>query len=310
MEIVLMLAAAVLMVVAVLMMWILLMPGRPAAIPDELSTRFAVLERTVSELPVVIRDEARIVRNDLRAAVGSHSEMLDMRFSALDTRFVDFFREQGEQFATMRKDVLDSGVKFAEAVQRNSDGFARSQTERLNEINGTMRDLTARLIAAPKDDKDELKARLDDRTATLVALTSSDKMHDDEMPPPDPLSAEDRAFLLGLGYPWRLVQEWGAWALVLTGYRLPDAFTPQAADIMVRIPALYPMHGLDMFNFHPPLARRDGRPLDGISNFSFGGEQWQQWSRHRLQQTPWNPDRDGVASHFWMIKEALLRDAA
>ena len=140
--------------------------------------------------------------------------------------------------------------------------------------------------------------------------TSPNKVRNGEAPLAGPLSDEDRAFLDGLEYPWNLVQDAGAWAVVLNGYRLPDAFTPQVADMMIRVPVHYPISGLDMFNFRPSVSRQDGKPLGFLSNFVFRGEQWQQWSRHRLPQTPWNPAFDSMATHFRIIEDALARDAA
>ncbi|MDT7953441.1 MAG: E2/UBC family protein, partial [Acetobacteraceae bacterium] len=140
--------------------------------------------------------------------------------------------------------------------------------------------------------------------------TSPNKVRNGEAGLMGPLSADDRAFLDGMGMPWSLIQDGGAWAVVLTGYRLPNALAPQVVDLMVRIPVHYPATGLDMFNCRPPVARVDGRPLANLSCFAFRGEQWQQWSRHRLPHNPWDPSADSMATHFSIIEDALAHDAA
>ena len=82
------------------------------------------------------------------------------------------------------------------------------------------------------------------------------------------------------------------------------------ADLMFRVPVHYPVSGLDMFNLHPPVGRRDGRALLALSLIPFQGAQWQQWSRHRLDTHPWDPEVDCVATHFAVVEDALAHDAA
>src|SRR6185312_11436943 len=98
--------------------------GRPATLPQELSTRLAVLERIAGELPGIVRDEGRLSREDLRSTHTAASQL------------------QGEAFSAMRKEALDGRGKLEEAVQRNADAFALTQTTRLKETNDTVRDLS------------------------------------------------------------------------------------------------------------------------------------------------------------------------
>ena len=175
MEAALFVAAALLVVVAVLTVLILVKLGRPAPIPEALSGRLAFLERMAGELPAMVREEARLDRDDLRAAVGSQSDMLELRFAALDTRLADFGRGQGEQLAAMRGEAADGRAKLEESVQRNADGFARTQAERLRETSEAVRDLSDRLMAAQKDGRDEQKAGLDSVTAALGALIDTNE---------------------------------------------------------------------------------------------------------------------------------------
>ena len=140
--------------------------------------------------------------------------------------------------------------------------------------------------------------------------TSPNKVKNGEGCLAAPLTADDRAFLDDRGFNWSTVQDGTSWVLIVKDYQLPTGLVPQMANLMVRIPIHYPVSGLDMMNFCPPVGRRDGRPLPNLSLFPFQDMQWQQWSRHRIDTAPWNPEVDCLATHFAMIEDALAHDAA
>ena len=131
-----------------------------------------------------------------------------------------------------------------------------------------------------------------------------------------PLGTDDIEYLNASSYSWKLVPfpfagpPGGAGhALILTGYRLPAVFRPAVVDLMIRIPMFYPAAGLDMFNTYPAVTRADARPLQALSLFSFEGQSWQQWSRHRPPGCPWNPATDCLATHMALVESALTIDA-
>jgi hypothetical protein len=131
-----------------------------------------------------------------------------------------------------------------------------------------------------------------------------------------PLGSDDVEYLNASGYAWKLVpfpvvgQRGSAGhALILIGYRLPAAFRPTVVDLMIRIPMFYPATGLDMFNTNPAVARADARSLPALSFFQFEGRPWQQWSRHRLPDDPWNPVTDCLATHMSLVESAMAADA-
>jgi hypothetical protein len=140
--------------------------------------------------------------------------------------------------------------------------------------------------------------------------TSPNKVKNGEGSIAAPLTADDRAFLDGCGFNWSAIQDGAAWVLIVKNYQLPVGLVPPVADLMIRIPIHYPVSGLDMMNFYPPICRQDGRQLPNLSLFPFQGVQWQQWSRHRVDTAPWNPDVDCLATHFAMVEDALACDAA
>ena len=140
--------------------------------------------------------------------------------------------------------------------------------------------------------------------------TSPNKVKNGEGSLASPLTADDRAFLDGRGYNWSAIQDGEAWVVIIKSYELPAGLVPQVVDLMFRIPIHYPVSALDMVNLYPPAGRRDGRALPNLSLFQFQGAEWQQWSRHRLDANPWNPEVDCVATHFAVIEDALAQDAA
>jgi DNA recombination protein RmuC len=97
-------APLVLALVAVLLgVLILQKVGRPAAIPEDLSTRLAALKQIASSLPGMLREEGRTGREELRAMFGSQTETLESRFSAVETRFGEFGKAQTDQLSAIRQ---------------------------------------------------------------------------------------------------------------------------------------------------------------------------------------------------------------
>lgn len=186
MDLIAVLGIALLVAIAVMVIVLLFRSARPAAVPEELSARIAAVERIASELPGSLREESRISREDVRGALGGQNQLLETRLSALetrlgefgtaqahlmearftgvDTRLGEFGKLQGEQLAGMRTEAADGRAKLEEAVQRNADAFAHTQTTRLKETNDAVRELSDRLIAA--HDKGAAEQREGLRTVT------------------------------------------------------------------------------------------------------------------------------------------------
>ncbi len=138
--------------------------------------------------------------------------------------------------------------------------------------------------------------------------TSPKRVQNGEAGSRGPLTEDDIQFLYGLGYDWHIIQEAGAWAVVIRNYRLPYGYSPQAVDLMVRVPPQYPCAALDMFNVQPPVQRADGRPLANLATVYFQGSTWQQWSRHREPNMPWVPGLDSLATHMALVDACITAD--
>ncbi len=116
--------------IALLAVLILLKVGRPAVIPEEFSTRISGIEKSLGELPAVLRDESRLNREE--AASGR--------------------------------------AKLEEAIQRNADSFSHTQTTRLKETNDAVRELSDRLLAAQKEGREEQMVALEGVTNKIGSL--------------------------------------------------------------------------------------------------------------------------------------------
>lgn len=149
--------------------------GQPATIPEELSTRIAVLERIAGGLPGTVREEARIGREEFRSAVGSQTEALESRFAAFETRLGEFGRAQTEQLTAMRTEASDGRAKLEEAVQRNSEGFAKAQSERLKETIDAVRSLSDRILGSQRDGREEQRVALEAVTGNIGQLIESNE---------------------------------------------------------------------------------------------------------------------------------------
>ncbi len=163
-------ALALALVAVVIAVLILKKVGRPATIPDELSTRIAVLEQIAKALPETMRDEARTGREELRGMFGGQTETLESRFAAVETRLTEFGKAQTDQLAEMRKEAADGREKLEGAVQRNADGFAATQAERLKETNYAVTSLSDRLLAAQREGREEQKVALEGVTGKVGQL--------------------------------------------------------------------------------------------------------------------------------------------
>jgi uncharacterized protein len=126
--------------------------GRPATLPAEFTTRIAVLERIVSDLPTSVREEGRLSREDLRGVITAASQL------------------QSDALSAMRQEASDGREKLEGAVQRNADAFAQTQTERLRETNDIVRDLSDRLSKAQEAAKVEQRNALEGVTGKIAVL--------------------------------------------------------------------------------------------------------------------------------------------
>ena len=122
------------------------------------------------------------------------------------------------------------------------------------------------------------------------------------------LPAEDMEWLEGCGYGFELINEAGVQRVVLHDYAVPEGYNASRVKVNVRIETGYPDAQIDMAYFLPHLALANGRQIGALAVDAFDGQTWQRWSRHRTPANPWRPGIDGLATHFALIDEWLIRE--
>lgn len=203
MEVMVVLQLVLLIAIAAMALILVIRSGRPATVPQELSTQIAALERIASELPSTFREEARISRDDVRGSIGTVSQLLETRLSALDTRLgefgtahtqlmdnrfdrmdarlIDVGKLQAEQLSGMRQEAENGRAKLEETVQRNADSFAHTQTTRLKETNDAVRELSDRLVTAHEKAVAEQRDGLRVATDRIGALMEANALAQEKL---------------------------------------------------------------------------------------------------------------------------------
>jgi hypothetical protein len=121
------------------------------------------------------------------------------------------------------------------------------------------------------------------------------------------LPKKDEAFLEERTLKWELVNDpGGSGALIIHDFDVSGGgFAPARTDLMIRIPAQYPMTPLDMWYCDPPLrlaATGQFAPATEVLEH-FAGRTWQRFSRHLPGS--WRPSVDGLRSFFTLIQKEL-----
>jgi hypothetical protein len=123
--------------------------------------------------------------------------------------------------------------------------------------------------------------------------------------PGDRLPESDEAFLSEKGYRWEVIKQADGGSLILKEVRLAEnKYDKAATDLMIRVPAGYPLAGLDMFYVEPPLAMRSGGYPQGAEQFEeHHGRRWQRFSRHL--PAAWRPGVDGLRGFLALVMGEL-----
>lgn len=120
--------------------------------------------------------------------------------------------------------------------------------------------------------------------------------------------ANDRQYLDSTGLRWETLEDSQVKALVFYDWPLPLGYNVPIANVHVRISAGYPDAQIDMAYFTPSLSRADGKNIGALSELSFDGQQWQQWSRHRTPISVWRPGVDDLSTHMALVDDWLTAE--
>jgi hypothetical protein len=121
------------------------------------------------------------------------------------------------------------------------------------------------------------------------------------------LPVRDDAFLKERGYQFETLPDanGGAFLLVHRFDVSAGGFTPSCTDLMIRLPAQYPMTPLDMWYCDPPIRIASSGQFAPASEVmeSYVGRTWQRFSRHL--NGAWRPGVDSLRSFFILIQREL-----
>lgn len=140
-------------------------------------------------------------------------------------------------------------------------------------------------------------------TASLDRQVSAEPRRQFQLP------EEDVAALDSSGYHWETIVAAGVRWLLVHDWPVPPGLTATRVIAAVRVVTGYPAAALDMIYLNPPLQRRDGQTIPGLSNLLLDGSTYQQWSRHYTPANPWRIGLDDVSSHLRAAEEWLRRAA-
>jgi DNA recombination protein RmuC len=168
----LVLIAAVSLIASIASVTSLLKATAPAKADANLLNKFTGLDVALKDIPVTVRDEGRMLREELHKLLTTHQQALEARLSS-------FSQAQNDQLNAMRKEASDGRAKLEEGLKVSTDAFAHTQATRLGETNQAMTNLAERLEKA-HDTARELQAKaLEGVAGKIQALTeANDKKQD------------------------------------------------------------------------------------------------------------------------------------
>ena len=122
------------------------------------------------------------------------------------------------------------------------------------------------------------------------------------------LLPEDEKFLEELGLPWETIVDGSRWAII-HDFPTHEGYNVEKVTAAIRMETGYPAAALDMVYLHPPLARKDGKPIGATqASQALDGKQFQRWSRHRTAANPWRAGFDNLGTHICLVEDWLARE--
>lgn len=122
------------------------------------------------------------------------------------------------------------------------------------------------------------------------------------------LPEEDCDYLREKNLAWDLLPDGSGADLVIKDFAVAgQVYDRERTDLLIKIPAGYPMAGLDMFYVDPPLKLRSGTYPQAAESFEeHAGRRWQRFSRHLNDPaSPWQGGTDGIRSFLALVSGEL-----
>lgn len=122
------------------------------------------------------------------------------------------------------------------------------------------------------------------------------------------LPSFDAQYLGTTGLEWETIIEGDGRWLLLHGWPVREGYNVDRVLVALQIPPGYPDAQIDMAYFFPRLSRKDGQPINNLSDHNLDGKVFQRWSRHRTGEAPWRAGEDDVSSHLVLVDDWLARE--
>jgi hypothetical protein len=116
---------------------------------------------------------------------------------------------------------------------------------------------------------------------------------------------QDETFLKEKGYEFDLFVEGSEVHIVIKNFPLSAQYSPNKADMLIKIPPGYPDAPLDMFWTDPEIKLSNGQAPQATETRETHHERtWQRWSRHYA----WRPGVDSLKNFLRSIHSELQKN--
>lgn len=166
------------------------------------------------------------------------------------------------------------------------------------------------LAGIPSGDVLFLEGRCDDEVIAndaKVVLRECDQLH--SQPPANYGLVDDLAVDVGMPVERLAVHpQVDGWTfIVISEFALPPGYAPRAAELLVKLPPLFPEAAPDMFWLRPAVTLRNGQLPRSTSNESLLGGTWQRFSWH-LVAGAWRPGTSTLRDFVRCIRARLHQE--
>ncbi|MER8649650.1 multiubiquitin domain-containing protein [Mesorhizobium sp. M0586] len=229
----------------------------------------------------------------------------------LDTDVIPIKRNGVEEFKSRKAlwELIVQGVKIQSNVPelRAADALHRAGFE-----DASAWIITLKVEGQPKRQIIPTDV-IDLRTPGIEKVRLTPKQVDNGEAHPAPrlnfdLLPVDHAYLDNLGLAWETVVEGEHRWLVISEYPVADGYQVSKVKLALLVPLTYPQAQIDMFHVSPALTKIDGGAIPNVMQQVIGGVPFQTWSRHRGQESAWNPRSDNVVTHLALVESAIAKE--
>lgn len=117
------------------------------------------------------------------------------------------------------------------------------------------------------------------------------------------LRERDQKVLEDSGLAYTVTVDGGFANVVIENFGTAPGLSPDAVDLLLRLPFGFPDAAPDMFWVAPNITASGGQIPGTESIETWAGRSWQRWSRHIAQQ--WRPGVDNLETYLAYVRRCL-----